>query len=338
MGTHFLPSFWDICTESKKISLSQASLLSSPIEYLKGVGPLRADMLKKELEIYTFGDLLQHFPYRHIDKTQLNTIASISPDQEFIQVKGVLQGIEMIGERRAKRMVSQLKDATGQLELAWFQGINWVQKNLVEGQVYLVYGRVSFFNGRAQIVHPEIEPFVAATQGQKALLEPIYSSTEKLKSRGLNGKQIGKLTQTLFQQISNNDLPENLPSHLLTNRMSRWEAFRQVHFPTSPEMYKKALDRLIFEELFIAQLRINLIKIQRHKNSRGHLFEKVGDYFNDFYNKYLPFELTGAQKRVIKEIRLDTAKGKQMNRLLQGDVGSGKTMIALLSMLIAADT
>ena len=259
MGTHFLPSFWDICTESKKISLSQASLLSSPIEYLKGVGPLRADMLKKELEIYTFGDLLQHFPYRHIDKTQLNTIASIQPDQEFIQVKGVLQGIEMIGERRAKRMVAQLKDATGQLELTWFQGINWVQKNLVEGQVYLVYGRVSFFNGRAQIVHPEIEPFVAATQGQKALLEPIYSSTEKLKSRGLNGKQIGKLTQTLFQQISNNDLPENLPSHLLINRMSRWEAFRQVHFPTSPEMYKKALDRLIFEELFIAQLRINLI-------------------------------------------------------------------------------
>ncbi len=337
MGTHFLPSFWDICTESKKISLSQASLLSSPIEYLKGVGPLRADMLKKELEIYTFGDLLQHFPYRHIDKTQLNTIASIQPDQEFIQVKGVLQGIEMIGERRAKRMVSQLKDATGQLELAWFQGINWVQKNLVEGQMYLVYGRVSFFNGRAQIVHPEIELFVAATQGQKALLEPIYSSTEKLKSRGLNGKQIGKLTQTLFQQISANDLPENLPAHLLTNRMSRWEAFRQVHFPTSTDLYKKALDRLIFEELFIAQLRINLIKIQRHKNSRGHLFEKVGVYFNDFYNTYLPFELTGAQKRVIKEIRVDTAKGKQMNRLLQGDVGSGKTMIALLSMLIAAD-
>lgn len=151
-------------------------------------------------------------------------------------------------------------------------------------------------------MHPEIEPFVAATQGQKALLEPIYSSTEKLKSRGLNGKQIGKLTQTLFQQISSNDLPENLPSHLLTNRMSRWEAFRQVHFPTTPEMYKKALDRLIFEELFIAQLRINLIKIQRHKNSKGHLFEKVGVYFNDFYNKYLPFELTGAQKESLKKL------------------------------------
>ena len=337
MGTHFLPSFWDICAESKKNSLSQASLLSSPIEYLKGVGPLRADLLKKELEIYTFGDLLQHFPHRHIDKTKLHTISSITPDQDYIQVKGVLQGVEMIGERRSKRMVAQLRDETGQLELAWFQGINWVQKNLVEGQLYLVFGRVSFFNGRAQIVHPEIEPYVAMTQGQKSLLEPVYSSTEKLKARGLNGKQIGKLTQTLFQQISERDLPENLPSALLTNRLSRWEAFRQVHFPTSATLYKKALDRLIFEELFIAQLRIHLIKIQRHKNSKGHLFEKVGDHFNQFYNKYLPFELTGAQKRVFKEIRIDTAKGKQMNRLLQGDVGSGKTMVALLSMLLAAD-
>ncbi len=337
MGTHFLPSFWDICTESKKNSLSQASLLQSPIEYLKGVGPLRADMLKKELNLYTFGDLLQHFPHRHIDKTQVTPIANITPQQDFVQVKGILQGIDLIGEKRAKRMVSQLRDETGQLELAWFQGISWVQKNLVAGQAYLVFGRVSFFNGRAQIVHPEIEPYVAATQGQKSLLEPVYPSTEKLKARGLNGKQIGKLTQTLFQQISERDLPENLPANLLQNRMGRWEAHRQIHFPSSNEQYKKALARLVFEELFIAQVRLNLIKIDRHKNSRGHLFVKVGDYFNDFYNKYLPFQLTGAQKRVIKEIRIDTAKGYQMNRLLQGDVGSGKTMIALLAMLIAAD-
>lgn len=317
--------------------MSQASLLSSPIEYLKGVGPLRADLLKKELEIYTFGDLLQHFPHRHIDKTQVSTIASIRPEQDFIQVKGVLRGLEVIGERRAKRLVAQLQDETGQLELAWFQGINWVQKNLVEGGIFLVFGRVSFFNGRAQIVHPEIEPYVAVAQGQKSLLEPVYSSTEKLKSRGLNGKQIGKLTQGLFQQISEREVPENLPASLLKDRPSRWEAFRQIHFPTSNANYKKALERLIFEELFIAQVRLNLIKIQRHKNSKGHRFEKVGDYFNNFYNQYLPFELTGAQKRVIKEIRVDTAKGYQMNRLLQGDVGSGKTMIALLAMLIAAD-
>jgi ATP-dependent DNA helicase RecG len=317
--------------------LSPASLLSSPIEYLKGVGPLRADLLKKELQIYTFGDLLEHFPHRHIDKTQVSTIASVHPEQDFIQVKGVLKGLEVIGERRSKRLVAQLQDETGQLELAWFQGINWVQKNLVEGSVFLVFGRVSFFNGRAQIVHPEIEPYVAVAQGQKSLLEPVYSSTEKLKSRGLNGKQIGKLTQSLFQQISAREVPENLPDSLLQNRLSRWEAFRQIHFPTSAANYKKALERFIFEELFIAQVRLNLIKIQRHKNSQGHRFEKVGAYFNEFYNHHLPFELTGAQKRVIKEIRLDTAKGYQMNRLLQGDVGSGKTMIALLAMLIAAD-
>jgi ATP-dependent DNA helicase RecG len=301
------------------------------------VGPLRADMLKKELNLYTFGDLLNHFPHRHIDKTQVTDIGKITPDQDFVQVKGVLMGMDTLGEKRAKRLVSQLRDATGQIELAWFQGINWVQKQLVEGQTYIVFGRVSFFNGRAQIVHPEIEPYVAATAGQKSVLEPVYPSTEKLKSRGLNGKQIGKLTQALFMQISERDLPENLPACLLNDHLSRWEAYRQIHFPQSQALYKKALKRLVFEELFIAQVRLNLVKIDRHKNSRGHKFEVVGDYFNNFYNHHLPFELTGAQKRVIKEIRQDTARGYQMNRLLQGDVGSGKTMIALLSMLIAAD-
>jgi ATP-dependent DNA helicase RecG len=317
--------------------LSQSTLLSSPIEYLKGVGPLRADMLKKELNLYTFGDLLNHFPHRHIDKTQVTPIAQITPDQDFVQVRGDLMGMEILGEKRSKRMVSQLRDASGQIELAWFQGINWVQKQLVEGQTYIVFGRVSFFNGRAQIVHPEIEAYVAATAGQKSVLEPVYPSTEKLKSRGLNGKQIGKLTQALFMQISERDLPENLPISVLKDTLSRWEAYRQIHFPQSQELYKKALKRLVFEELLIAQVRLNLIKIDRHKNSRGHRFEVVGDFFNNFYNNYLPFELTGAQKRVIKEIRQDTARGYQMNRLLQGDVGSGKTMIALLAMLIAAD-
>ena len=321
----------------KIVSLSTASLLSNPIEYLKGVGPLRADLLKKELSLFTFNDLLHHFPHRHIDKTKVGTIASITPDMDFIQIKGVLQGIDIIGVKRSKRLVSQLKDETGTIELAWFQGITWVQKNILEGQAYLVFGRVSFFNGKAQMVHPEIEPYVATTMAQKSLLEPVYSSTEKLKARGLNAKQIGKLTQTLFQQISDRDIPENLPKHLLENRMGRWEAYRQIHFPSSQANYKKAVDRLIFEELFIAQVRLNLIKIDRHKNSKGLLFEKVGNYFNTFYSKHLPFELTGAQKRVIKEIRQDVGKGYQMNRLLQGDVGSGKTMIALLAMLIAAD-
>ncbi|MEI8142636.1 MAG: ATP-dependent DNA helicase RecG [Chitinophagia bacterium] len=317
--------------------MSLATLLSSPIEYLKGVGPQRAELLKKELSIYTFGDLLQHFPHRHVDKTVVTPIDQLTPEMDFIQVKGVLLGLHSIGEKRSKRMVAQLRDESGLLELAWFQGIQYVQKNLVEGQTYLVFGRLGFFNGKPQIVHPEIEPFEVHTMAQKSLLEPVYGSTEKLKSRGLNGKQIGKLTQVLFQQISERDLPENLPAHLLVDRMGRWEAFRQIHFPSSQAKYKQALSRLIFEELFIAQIRLNLIKIDRHKNSKGQVFEKVGDYFNTFYNNYLPFELTGAQKRVIKEIRQDVAKGFQMNRLLQGDVGSGKTMIALMAMLIAAD-
>ena len=317
--------------------MSLASLLSSPIEYLKGVGPQRAELLKKELSIYTFGDLLQHFPHRHVDKTIVTPINQLTPEMDFIQVKGVLLGLHSIGEKRSKRMVAQLRDESGLLELAWFQGIQYVQKNLVEGQTYLVFGRLGFFNGKPQIVHPEIEAFEAHTMAQKSLLEPVYGSTEKLKERGLNGKQIGKLTQVLFQQISERDLPENLPAHLLVDRMGRWEAFRQIHFPSNQAKYKQALSRLIFEELFIAQIRLNLIKIDRHKNSKGQVFEKVGDYFNTFYNNYLPFELTGAQKRVIKEIRVDVAKGFQMNRLLQGDVGSGKTMIALMAMLIAAD-
>jgi ATP-dependent DNA helicase RecG len=332
-----LPSFWDICPESKKNRLSLATLLSSPIEYLKGVGPLRAELLKKELSIYTFGDLLHHFPHRHVDKTIVTPISQLTPEMDFIQVKGVLLGLHSIGEKRSKRMVAQLRDETGLLELAWFQGIQYVQKNLVEGQTYLVFGRLGFFNGKPQIVHPEIEPFELQTMSQKSLLEPVYGSTEKLKARGLNGKQIGKLTQVLFQQISERDLPENLPAHILVDRMGRWEAYRQIHFPSNQTKYKQALSRLIFEELFIAQIRLNLIKIDRHKNSKGQVFEKVGDYFNTFYNNYLPFELTGAQKRVIKEIRVDVAKGFQMNRLLQGDVGSGKTMIALMAMLIAAD-
>ncbi|MFM7720087.1 MAG: ATP-dependent DNA helicase RecG [Sediminibacterium sp.] len=317
--------------------MSLAFLLSSPIEYLKGVGPLRAELLKKELSIYTFGDLLQHFPHRHVDKTKVTPISTLTPEMDFVQVKGVLLGLHSIGERRSKRMVAQLKDESGYLELAWFQGIQYVQKNLVEGQTYLVFGRLGFFNGKPQIVHPEMEPFEIQTMAKKSLLEPVYGSTEKLKSRGLNGKQLGKLTQVLFQQISERDLPENLPAHLLVDRMGRWEAFRQIHFPSSQAKYKQALSRLIFEELFVAQIRLNLIKIDRHKNSKGQVFEKVGDYFNTFYNNYLPFELTGAQKRVIKEIRQDVAKGFQMNRLLQGDVGSGKTMIALMAMLIAAD-
>ncbi len=296
-------------------------------------------MLKKELNIYTFGDLLEHYPHRHIDKTKVSKIAEINMQTEFIQVAGKLMYPEVIGEKRARRLVAQLQDDTGTLELAWFQGINWVQKNLSPGMQYLVFGRTGFFNGRPQIVHPEIELYVPAKADGRNFLEPVYPTTEKLKARGLNGRQLGKLTDTLFSQIKPEHLPENIPDaiRLPLKLMDRCEAVRAVHFPETAVQYQHALRRLKFEELFIAQVRLNLVRLQRHRASKGVVFERVGDYFNTFYTQYLPFELTGAQKRVIREIRTDTGRGHQMNRLLQGDVGSGKTMVALLSMLLAAD-
>ena len=312
--------------------------MSSPIEYLKGVGPQRGDLLKKELNIFTFKDLLEYFPFRHIDKSKIGLIKDVLPDTEFAQVAGVLVNVELIGDKRSKRLVAQLKDKTGILELTWFQGINWLQKTLQTGQTYLVFGRTGFFMSKPQIVHPEIELYTPE-QTPSLKLEPVYSSTEKLKSRGLGGRQIGKLTQLLLAMLHEKDLPENLPQQVLRSAkfMSRFQAYRQVHFPASQQEYDAAVRRLKFEELFIAQLRLGLLKLNRHKYSKGVVFDKVGDLFNNFYKNYLPFELTGAQKRVMKEIRGDTAKGHQMNRLLQGDVGSGKTIVALLCMLLAAD-
>ncbi len=313
--------------------------MATPIEFLKGVGPMRGDLLKKDINIYTFEDLLGHFPFRHIDKTKVNSIADIHTDTDFIQVIGRLTHLEAIGEGRGRRLVGQLQDGTGVLELAWFQSINWVEKNLVLGSRYLVYGRTGVFNNKPQMVHPEMELFVPAQQGAKNFLEPVYPSTEKLKARNLGGRQLAALTKQLFLQLKPKDIPENIPSNVLGSLglMSRCEAYEKIHFPTSPEAYERALNRLKFEEFFVAQVRLSLIRLQRHKSSKGVLFEKVGDYFNNFYNNHLPFELTNAQKRVLKEIRQDTARGHQMNRLLQGDVGSGKTIVALLSMLLAAD-
>ena len=300
---------------------------------------MRGELLKKELSIYTFSDLLEHYPHRHIDKTQVHKIGSISPATDFVQVVGILQQPALMGDKRARRLIAQLTDDTGTLELAWFQGANWVQKNLVPGQKYLVFGKAGFFNGKPQMVHPEIEIFTPAKEGGKNYLEPVYPATEKLKARGLNGRQLAKLTYQLFSMIKPADIPENLPATILADYklMNRYEAYSNIHFPVSDKAYTAALRRLKFEELFVAQVRLNLVRISRHQSSRGVIFEKVGDFFNTFYNQYLPFELTGAQKRVLKEIRTDTARGRQMNRLLQGDVGSGKTIVALLSMLLAAD-
>ena len=296
-------------------------------------------MLKKELNIYSFGDLLEHFPLRHIDKTKINKIAEIAGDTDYVQLIGVIDDLHILGEGRSKRMLATLRDNTGSLELCWFQSIHWVEKNIQTGRPYLVFGKVTFFNGKAQITHPEFELWTPALSEGKNFLEPIYPTTEKLKARGLNGKQIGKLTATLMEMISPKEIQENLPQSLIDQEkiMPRFRAYTSIHLPKNKEEYEQSVYRLKFEEFFIAQVRLGLLRLSRHKTSRGVLFEKVGDFFNNFYSKYLPFELTGAQKRVLKEIRTDTGRGRQMNRLLQGDVGSGKTIVALLTMLLAAD-
>ncbi len=300
---------------------------------------MRADLLKKELGIFTFGQLLDLFPYRHVDKTSIRNISDINPQTEYILLSGIITDIELTGEKRSKRLTAVLKDKTGILELTWFQGISWIQKALIPGALYLVYGKPGFFMGKPQITHPELEPVQADNQETRNFLEPVYPSTEKLKARGLTGRSIGKLTFNLFGLLSEKEIPEILPVSIIKKGSfpSRWDAYRNIHFPVSVDAYEAALNRLKFEEFFIAQVRLGLIKSSRHRFSRGFIFEKVGSLFNDFYTHYLPFSLTGAQKRVLKEIRKDTGSGRQMNRLLQGDVGSGKTIVALMSMLIAAD-
>ena len=282
---------------------------------------------------------MEYYPFRHIDKTKVDKIKGLSHSTEYAQVAGKLISMEMLGEKRSRRLVAQLKDDTGIIELVWFQGISWVEKILAIGQQYLVFGKLGFFIGKPQIAHPEIENYTPQKASGKNHLEPIYYSTEKLKARGLNGRAIGKFTQEVIQKLSEKDLPENLPDNIVRQYklIKRYDAFKHIHFPASVQHYEHALRRLKFEEFFLAQLSIQLVKLQRQRFSKGLVFTTVGSLFNEFYDKHLPFELTGAQKNVLKEIRKDAGSGHQMNRLLQGDVGSGKTMVALLSMLIAAD-
>ncbi len=316
-----------------------SNILNTPIEYLTGISAQRGEMLRKELNIHTFNDLLNHFPFRHIDKTQVDTISSLTMQDEYAYVAGKLISLDLLGEGRSKRLVGKLKDNTGSLELVWFQGINFVEKIMHVGHQYLVFGKLGFFNGSPQIAHPEIENFAPQKMDGKQSLEPIYPCTEKLKARGITGSNIGKFTTELFSKISKKDVLENLPEHIIKEYklLGRFVAYQQIHFPITEKHYQHALRRLKFEELFFAQLRMQLIRLERHRFSKGNIFDTVGDLFNNFYNNYLPFTLTNAQKRVLKEIRKDVGTGRQMNRLLQGDVGSGKTMVALLCMLIAAD-
>ncbi|MEO7961734.1 MAG: ATP-dependent DNA helicase RecG, partial [Ginsengibacter sp.] len=323
----------------KRLIAGSLSILSSPIEYLKGVGPHKGDLLKKEAAIFTFNDLLNYFPFRHIDRTQITQIKNISSESnDYVQVKGRLTSVDVPGEKRSRRLVATLRDNSGEIELVWFQGISWVEKTLHIGASYRVFGKAGFYMNRPQISHPEMEELVDVDAEMKAFMEPIYPSTEKLKARALGGRQIARLTATLLQMVGEKDIPEILPQNILSKYklQSRYVAYSNIHFPDALSKYQDAIKRLKFEELFLSQLRMGMMRLRRHTFSKGLLFKNVGNYFNDFYNKYLPFELTGAQKKVIKEIRKDIGSGRQMNRLLQGDVGSGKTIVALSSMLIAA--
>lgn len=314
-------------------------MLDTAIEYLRSVGPQRGEALKRELGIYTWGDLLMHFPFRYLDRTRFHSIRDIQREGEAYQLKGILRRLETVGAGRAKRLVGTLRDETGTLELVWFQGIAWLERSLVVGKPYVVYGRVSLFNGRFSIAHPEMEELTSDNAQLARTFDPIYPSTDKLSQKGLDARGLRKLMRLLLDQLTPTELPETLPDSLLSayRLMPRWEALQKIHFPENQQELDAARRRLKFEELFFLQLRLLQIRRRRKTSSQGFIFEKVGDCFHRFYCEKLPFELTNAQKRVVREIRADLRAGFQMNRLVQGDVGSGKTVIALLAMLIAID-
>lgn len=313
--------------------------LHTPIEYLKGVGPQKAELLKKELQLFTIGDLLQHYPFRYIDRTQFHKIRQLSGDMLGAQVLGRLVSLQEVGDRRKKRLVAQFKDDTGVMELVWFQGISWVLKQLQVGSAYIVYGKPSEFNGAVSLTHPEIEPYQPHVKkiGNQTM-QPVYSSTEKLKRQGLDSKGLQRL-QVAALEATLPRIEESLPGYILEQfrLLSRAKSMISIHFPSDQQAYEAANRRLKFEELFFIQLRLLRNKQINARKFRGHRFDKVGDRFQQFYNDRLPFPLTNAQKRVVKEIRQDTNTGAQMNRLVQGDVGSGKTVVALMSMLLACD-
>ena len=314
------------------------SYLETPVKYLKGVGPARAEMLKKELQIFTFGELLSFFPYRYIDRSKILKISEIRDDASYIQIKAKIINVHSIGTFRSRRIIATVKDDSGELDLIWFQGIKWIMDKLKPGTEYIIFGKPSWFNGRPNIAHPELETPNDQPVQVSDSLRPLYNSTEKLKARGLDSRGISRLMKTLLLS-QNFYIPENLSAGILSELklIDRQSAFMNIHFPSGHEILVKAQVRLKFEELFFIQLRLLKQKYLRMHKQDGHVFASVGKNVNDFYHHHLQFELTNAQKRVIKEIRSDLGSGKQMNRLLQGDVGSGKTLVALMTMLIALD-
>ncbi|MFA6719666.1 MAG: ATP-dependent DNA helicase RecG, partial [Prevotella sp.] len=315
------------------------SILDQDIMFLPGVGPGRKELLGTQLSIKTWRDLLEYYPYKYVDRTKIYTINELRGDMPFVQIKGkILSFDEFTMSARRKRIVAHFSDTHGVVDLVWFRGTQWVYKSYKVGEEYLVFGKPTVFQGRYQFAHPEMEKSSEVNLTAMGM-QPYYITTEQMKNRGLQSRAIEKLTKTLATRIPTGAIKETLPPSIISrlNLISREDAYRKIHYPQSLDDVQRAQVRLKFEELFFVQLNILRYAAERRQKFAGYVFPKIGSAFNTFFNENLPFELTGAQKRVMHEIREDLRSGHQMNRLLQGDVGSGKTLVALLTMLIAID-
>ena len=312
--------------------------LQTPIDYLKGVGPNRANLLRSELGIHTYQDLINLFPNRYIDRTKYYKINELQRNSAEIQVVGKITAFREVVQKRGKRLVADFRDDTGMMELVWFRGQKWIRESLKISQPYVIFGKANWFNGTFSMPHPELELLSEHEKNLRSAMQAIYPSTEKLSNKGITNRVISKIMQQLFLETKGKfteTLPDSIRGQL--KLLSKSDALFNVHFPKSPELLARAQFRLKFEELFYIQLQLILKNLIHKSKIKGFIFEKVGDYFNTFYNNHLPFELTNAQKRVLKEIRADLGSNAQMNRLLQGDVGSGKTIVAFMSMLMGLD-
>lgn len=312
------------------------SFFETKIDFLKGIGPQKAAVINKELAIFTYGDLIQHYPFRHEDRTNFHTISEANEDMSFVQFKGVLMSLQMQGEGSKKRLTAQFRDKTGVAELVWFRAINWISTNIKIGVEYVIFGKPTYFRDTISIVHPEIEPLTSALE-KSGKLRPVYHSSEKMKNFGLDSKGISAIMAQLVE-LAKPHIKENLSEQIIANfkLVSKKNAIYQIHFPSSQVELYNALYRLKFEELFYAQLKFLRLRSGRKLQNSGIVVQHI-PLVNEFYKTHLPFELTNAQKKVIREIYLDMGTGKQMNRLLQGDVGSGKTIVAFICMLMLLD-
>jgi ATP-dependent DNA helicase RecG len=314
-------------------------LLQTPIEYLKGVGPQRGELLRKELGIHRYEDLINFYPNRYIDRTRYYKINELQNNPAEVQIIGKIINIKTVEFGKAKkRLVATFVDETGEMELVWFQGHKWIRESLKINIPYVIFGKVTSFNGQYNMAHPEMELLNEHEQSLRSALQPVYPSTETLTNRGISNRVVNKMMQQLFLETQAK-FTETLPQYLLDELklIPKNAALFNIHFPKSPELLAKAQFRLKFEELFFIQLQLITKNLVRKHKIKGHPFTIIGENFNNFYKNHLPFELTNAQKKVLKEIRNDLGSNAQMNRLLQGDVGSGKTIVALMAMLIALD-